>query len=144
MLSDTKLKTATMMEIILPTGRFTLEELTRVLDAFPAEISYIDKDDTVRYFNNKATRFFSRPLAALGKDMRVCHPKRVLAEVEELLADFKSGRRDTAVFVRNHSGCLIHIAYYALKDETGAYAGTLEVVQDISGMKDLEAIPSPH
>ncbi len=128
-----------MEEIQLPTGRFTLEELTRVLDAFPAEISYIDKNDTVRFFNNKSTRFFSRPLAALGKDMRVCHPKRVLAQVEELLADFKAGRKDSAVFVRHHSGCLISIAYYALKDETGAYAGTLEVVQDISGVKDMEA-----
>lgn len=133
-----------MEEILLPTGRFTLDELTRVLNAFPAEISYIDKNDTVRFFNNKATRFFSRPLAALGKDMRVCHPKRVLAEVEELLADFKSGRKDTAVFVRHHSGGLLHIAYYALKDDSGAYAGTLEVVQDISGMKDLDAPASPH
>lgn len=133
-----------MEEIILPTGRFTLEELTRVLDAFPAEISYIDKDDRVRFFNNKETRFFSRPLAALGKDMRVCHPKRVLAEVEALLADFKSGRKDTAVFVRNLGSGFLHIAYYALKDETGAYTGTLEVVQDISGMKDLETPASPH
>jgi uncharacterized protein len=135
-----------MEEIILPTGRFTLEELTRVLNAFPAEISYIDKDDNVRYFNDKDkdARFFSRPLAALGKDMRVCHPKRVLAEVEALLADFKSGRKDTAVFVRNLGSGLLHIAYYALKDETGAYTGTLEVVQDISGMKDLEAPASPH
>jgi len=128
-----------MEDIQLPTGRFTLEELTRVLNAFPAEISYIDKNDTVRFFNTKATPFFSRPPAALGKDMRVCHPKRVLPQVEELLADFKSGRKDTAVFVRNHGGCLISIAYYALKDETGAYAGTLEVVQDITGLKDLEA-----
>jgi DUF438 domain-containing protein len=76
--------------------------------------------------------------------MRVCHPKRVLAEVEALLADFKSGRKDTAIFVRNIDNGLLHIAYYALKDETGAYVGTLEVVQDISGMKDLEAPASPH
>lgn len=133
-----------MEDIQLPTGRFTLEELTRVLDAFPAEISYIDKNDTVRFFNNKSTRFFSRPLAALGRDMRVCHPKRVLEEVEALLADFKSGHKESAVFVRNLNGCLVHIAYYALKDETGAYTGTLEVVQDISGMKEMEASVSPH
>lgn len=133
-----------MEEILLPTGRFTPETLARVLDAFPAEISYIDKNDIVCYFNNKETRFFSRPLAALGRDMRVCHPKRVLAEVEELLADFKSGSKEKAIFVRNHNGALLHIAYYALKDEAGAYAGTLEVVQDISEMKDLEVPVSPH
>src|SRR5574344_221870 len=100
--------------IQLPSGAFTPEELTLLFDNFPAEISFIDKDDTVRYFNNRPTGFFSRPKAALGRNMRVCHPKRLLPMIEQLLDDFKSGRQDKALFWRsNHNGRFISIAYYA-------------------------------
>jgi len=128
-----------MDSLQLPTGQFTRDELMRVLDAFPAEISYIDKDDTVRFFNNKTPRYFARPQASLGKNMRVCHPKRVLPMVEQLLDDFKSGRQDKAFFWRsNQEGRFVSISYYALNDEAGAYAGTLEVVQDITDLRQLE------
>jgi len=125
--------------IQLPTGSFTLEELTLLFDNLPAEISFIDKDDTVRFFNTRPTGFFSRPKAALGRNMRVCHPKRLLPMIEQLLDDFKSGRQDKALFWRsNHNGSFISIAYYALRNEKGEYTGTLEVVQDISELKRLE------
>jgi len=35
-------------------------------------------------------------------------------------------------------GRFIHIAYYALRDEAGAYQGTLEVSQDITELRALE------
>lgn len=125
--------------IQLPTGSFTLEELTQLFDHFPAEISFIDRDDTVRYFNTRPTGFFSRPKAALNRNMRVCHPKRVLPMIEQLLDDFKSGRQDRALFWRsNHNGHFISIAYYAVRNAEGSYLGTLEVVQDISELKHLE------
>jgi uncharacterized protein len=125
--------------IKLPTGSFSLKELIKIFDAMPAEISFVDATDTVRYFNNKPTRFFQRPLAALNKDMRYCHPKRVLPMVEQLLQDFKDNKQQYAQFWRSdHNGCFISIEYFALRDEENQYMGTLEVVKDITELKKLE------
>jgi len=125
--------------IQLPTGSFSLKDLELVLNALPAEISFIDKNDIVRFFNSKTDRFFLRPQAALGKDMRFCHPKRVLPMVEQLLKDFKKGTQDRAFFWReSFHDCFISIDYIALKDANGDYIGTLEIVQDITNLKKLE------
>jgi DUF438 domain-containing protein len=35
-------------------------------------------------------------------------------------------------------GKLIHIEYFALRDERGKYLGTLEVSQDLTGYRELE------
>lgn len=45
-------------EIQLPTGRLALEELEAVLNILPVDISFVDKDDTVRYFNQPQERIF--------------------------------------------------------------------------------------
>jgi hypothetical protein len=125
--------------IQLSTGNITVEELELIFNNMPAEVSFIDKDDIVRFFNNKSKRFFLRAQAALGKDMRFCHPKRVLPMVEQILTDFKAGKQDRALFWReSHNGCFISIEYFALRNEQGEYKGTLEIVQDITELKTLQ------
>lgn len=125
--------------IQLSSGGFSIEELELLFSTMPAEVSFIDKDDIVRFFNNKTNRFFSRPMAALGKDMRFCHPKRVLPTVEQLLKDFKEGKQNRALFWRSdQNGCFISIEYFALRNDKGEYMGTLEIVQDITELKKLE------
>jgi hypothetical protein len=32
----------------------------------------------------------------------------------------------------------IYIVYYALRDDSGGYMGTLEVTQDITGIREIE------
>lgn len=125
--------------ICLSTGSFTIEELETILSFIPAEISFIDKDEKVRFFNNKSERFFSRPQVAIGKDMRLCHPKRVLPMVEQILKDFREGTHTHARFWReSFKGCFICIDYYAVKNDKGEYLGILETVQDITDLKKLE------
>ena len=36
-------------------------------------------------------------------------------------------------------GKMIHIRYFAVRDEKGEFVGTLEVTQDISRIKELKA-----
>jgi DUF438 domain-containing protein len=125
--------------IQLKTGSLSVSELELILNTFPGEISFIDKDDIVRYFNDKSNRFFLRSPAALNKDMRLCHPKRVLPMVEQLLADFKSGRQSKALFWRSsQKGAFIAIEYFALRNAAGEYMGTLEILQDISLFRQLQ------
>ena len=60
---------------------------------------------------------------------------------EDLLvgdAAIQTLRRENAEFWINFSGRMIHIRYFALRDEDGSYRGTLEVTQDITGIRALE------
>jgi DUF438 domain-containing protein len=55
----------------------------------------------------------------------------------EFLAD-KAGRKDDAEFWIQLRGKFLHIRYFAVHDVEGNYRGTLEVSQDVTGIKSLE------
>jgi uncharacterized protein len=71
--------------ITLPTGAFTKEELARVLDTLPIDITFIGKDDTVRYFSQNAERVFPRTKAVIGRKVSNCHPPASVHIVETLV-----------------------------------------------------------
>jgi len=122
----------------LDTGALTPEEVNRILNGLPVEITYVDKEDTVRYFNRTRERTFLRAPAAIGRKVQRCHPPASLHRVQRILDDFRSGKRDVAEFWIQMKGRFIHIRYFALRDERGEYQGTLEVVQDVTEIRALE------
>jgi len=125
--------------IKLSTGSFTIEELEAIFSTMPAEISFVDKDDKVKFFSNKSDRLFFRGKGARGKDLRLCHPPRYKASMENVIESFKSGKEDRALFWREtHKDCFVSIEYYALRNEENEYMGTLEVVQNITELRTLE------
>ena len=58
--------------------------------------------------------------------------------MEKLLEDFKSGAKDEESFWINSRGMFILITYYAIRDDQGKYMGTLEVTQNVKGIRELE------
>jgi DUF438 domain-containing protein len=58
--------------------------------------------------------------------------------VNQILSDFKSGRRDSAEFWINLKGKTVYIRYFAVRDKTRKYLGTLEATQDITEIKKIE------
>ncbi len=130
----------TLVSILLhlDTGTLTPEEVNRILNGLPLEITYVDREDTVRYFNRTRERTFLRPPAAIGRKVQKCHPPASLHRVQRILDDFRAGRRDVAEFWIQMQGRFIHIRYFALRDEHGEYQGTLEVVQDVTDIRALE------
>jgi DUF438 domain-containing protein len=122
----------------LPTGDFSLEELTSVLNTLPVDITFIDRDDRVRYFSESRDRIFVRTRAVLGRKVQNCHPPQSVAVVEKILDAFKNGIRNSVDFWLNLEGKLVYIRYFALRDGTGDYLGTLEVTQDITHIRRLE------
>ncbi len=123
--------------IQMPTGSFTLEELISVLSVMPFDLTFVDRDDTVRYFSPGKNRIFDRSRAILGRKVQYCHPPKSVHIVNQILADFKAGKQDRARFWIQLGAKFVYIVYYALRDEQGAYLGTLEVTQDIAGIKSL-------
>ncbi len=122
----------------LPTGSFKTEELLAVLNTLPVDMTFVDKDDKVKYFSQNKDRIFQRNRAIINRDVRHCHPPGSTHIVDKILQDFKSGKQDHAPFWIQIGEKFIHIEYFALRNENGEYLGTLEVSQDLTGYRKLE------
>lgn len=114
------------------------KQITRILETIPLDVSFVDENDTVKFWNKHETRVFKRPLSVMGKSVQKCHPPDSVDNVNRVLSDLKSGKRDFAEFWIDHKGRKIYIRYFAVKDEDGKYMGTLEVGQDITDIKKIE------
>lgn len=114
------------------------EQLEGILEAIPVEISFVDENDLVKLWNKHETRIFKRPISVIGKSVQNCHPKQSVDKVNQILSDFKSGRRDSVEFWINLGEKKVYIRYFAVRDKAGKYLGTLEATQDITGIKKIE------
>ncbi len=114
------------------------EQLDGILEAIPVEISFVDENDLVKLWNKHETRIFKRPISVIGKSVQNCHPKQSVAKVNQILSDFKSGRKDSAEFWINLGERKVYIRYFAVRDKAGRYLGTLEATQDITEIKKIE------
>ena len=128
----------TGQNIQLPSGSFTVEELLAILNTMPIDMTFVDRNDKVKYFSQGKERIFQRNRAILNRDVRHCHPPASAHIVDKIIEDFKSGREDQAPFWINSGDKMIHINYFALRNDKGEYLGTLEVSHDISGYRKLE------
>jgi len=124
--------------IQLPTGGFTAEELLAILNTLPVDMTFVDRNDKVKYFSQSSERIFQRNRAILNRDVRHCHPPASAHIVDKILEDFKSGCQTRAPFWINMKGKMIHIEYFALRNDAGEYLGTLEVSQDLTAYRELE------
>lgn len=124
--------------IQLPTGGFTTEELLSILNTLPVDMTFVDKNDKVKYFSQSAERIFKRNRAILNRDVRHCHPPASAHIVDKIIEDFRSGRQNRAPFWINLGEKFVHIEYFALRNENGEYLGTLEVSQDLTQYRALE------
>ncbi len=124
--------------IQLPSGSFTKTELEAILNSLPIDMTFVDKNEKVKYFTQGEERIFDRNRAILNRDVKLCHPPSSVGIVEEILEDFSSGKEIKAPFWIQMGGKFIHIEYVALKDKNGNFLGTLEVSQDLTAKRKLE------
>ena len=122
----------------MPTGTFSVDEMIGLFSTLPFDVTFVDKDDTVRYFSPGKDRIFERTRAILGRKVQYCHPPKSVHIVNKIVADFKSGKQERARFWINMGGKMIYIVYYAVRDDKGEYIGTLEVTQDVTEIRQLE------
>jgi len=122
----------------LDTGQMTVEQINRMLKHMPVDISFVDENDEVRYYSATKDRIFPRSPGVIGRKVQNCHPPKSFAMVQKILDEFRAGRRDKADFWIQMKGRFLLIQYFAVRDETGTYKGTLEVSQDVTDIRKLE------
>ena len=121
------------------TGHLTPHQLEKMLNNIPLELTFVDADNIVRYYNdNGEEKFFKRTSSAIGRDVLNCHPPKSLPIVTKLLADLKSGAKESESMWFRAMGKFILVTYRAVRDDDGSYMGTLEYVQDIQPIIDLD------
>ena len=120
------------------TGNLAKEQLEALLNVLPVDVTFVDANDTVQYFNKPEKRFFVRTKAVIGRKVSMCHPEKSLHIVGRIVESFKTGKKNRADFWINLNNRLIYIRFFAVRDTSGKYLGTMEVVQDVTGIKKLE------
>jgi PAS domain S-box-containing protein len=120
------------------TGSLSKEEVEAILDSLPVDISFVDRNDEVKYFNRADKRIFVRTKAVIGRTVQMCHPQKSVHMVNKIVEAFKAEKKDVAEFWITMNDRLIHIRYFAVRDKNRKYLGTMEVAQDLTDIKKIE------
>lgn len=125
--------------ILLSSGNFTTKELETIFKTLPVDVTFVDKDDKVKFFSHGTKKVFERNRSIIGRDVRLCHPPGSVHIVEQIINDFKSGKENVAAFwISSFMGRFVYIEYTALRGNDGEYLGVMEVTQDITDLRKLE------
>lgn len=125
-------------DIPLSTGSLSLKELNLILNLLPMELSFVDAQNIVKYYNegNGEEKIFKRTPSAIGRDVILCHPPRVHETVQTIFEQLKSKQKEKEEMWFKTEDKMVHVTYHAVWDEEENYMGCLEYVQDIKPLVD--------
>lgn len=119
-------------------GYMTVEQVNLLLKTMPLDITYVDENDKVIFYNRGEERVFPRSAGIIGREVRFCHPPKSVGTVLEILDKFRKGEQNESSFWINYKGRLIYIRYFAVRDAQKNYKGVIEMSQDITDIKNIE------
>lgn len=119
-------------------GQLTLQQINLIFKHLPVDLSFVDEEDLVKFYSDTPHRIFPRSPGVIGRDVRNCHPRDSVDVVMEIVRAFKAGEQDKAEFWLEMGDRFIYILYTALKDEQGHYKGILEMMQDVTAIRQLQ------
>jgi len=117
----------------------SFEQIDAIMETLPFEVTFVDADDTVAYFNKlDKTKLFPRTRSVIGRKVEKCHPEKSVDMVVQIVSGFKDCTMDHAEFWIDFRGDKILIRYYPVYSEAGEYMGVLEVTQAIGAIQKIE------
>lgn len=122
----------------LGSGSLTPEQLILLFSNLPVDITFVDENDEVSFFSEVKERIFPRSKAIIGRKVQNCHPPESVHIVNEIVGAFRQGKKDYADFWIQFRERFVLIRYFALRDDQGTYKGTIEVTQDVTGIRNLK------
>ena len=122
-------------EIIMPGGHLKKNELIAMLNTLPVEITFVDKDNINRFFN-EGPKVFKRPQMAIDREVFSCHPPKVEPMVRMIIGNFRDGKEEEVPIWMEKGGKPFLVRYMAVRDKEQNYVGTLEAVTDMTEVKE--------
>ena len=119
-------------------GYLTPNQINLIFKHLPLDITYVDENDKVIFYNNGDDRIFPRSPGIIGREVKFCHPPKSVDNVLKILEEFKLGTKDNAEFWINFKDSFIHIRFFAIRDKDKNYKGVMEITQNVSDIKALE------
>ncbi|GHV38667.1 hypothetical protein FACS1894179_02410 [Bacteroidia bacterium] len=120
-------------------GSFSIKELESIFRTLPIDITFVDKDDKVKFFSHGTKKVFDRNRSIIGRDVRLCHPPGSVHIVEQIIDDFKSGKENKAAFwISSFMRQFVYIEYTALRGTDNEYLGVMEVTQNVTELRSLK------
>lgn len=119
-------------------GYMTVEQVNLLLKTMPLDITYVDENDKVIFYNRGEERVFPRSAGIIGREVKFCHPPKSVGTVLRILEEFRKGTQHESSFWINFKGRLIYIRYFAVRDAQKNYRGVIEMSQDITDIKNIE------
>ncbi len=119
-------------------GYLTMQQVNFIFKYLPVDITYVDENDKVVFYNRGDDRVFPRSAGIIGREVKFCHPPKSVDQVLKILEEFKAGRQDTAEFWIEFKGKFVHIRYFAIRDDEKNYKGVIEMSQDVTEIRALE------
>lgn len=119
-------------------GYMTPEQVNLLLQFMPVDLTYVDENDRVIFYNRGEDRVFPRSKGVIGREVKFCHPPKSVHMVIRIVEEFRAGTKDVAEFWINYKGRMIHIRYFAIRDKEKNYRGVIEMSQDVTEIQKLE------
>lgn len=117
--------------VTFPSGTLTLTELQQIFKTIPFELDLVDADDRFGWYSDQPNRNHVRSKDQIGKTLAEIHPAKILPAIKSLISSFKAGKRDAMTIPSTQNGHKVMTTYYALRDDEGAYLGTLECTANV-------------
>jgi PAS domain S-box-containing protein len=125
--------------------RLSKDQLDAILNALPIEFIFVDENDRLQYCNKAERQAQMRQREILGRDIRNCHKPESLPRTDQMLEDFRSGRKDENEFWVDGLGVELLNRFLAVRDESGEYLGCIEYLLDFTALEKLaEAKKDSH
>ena len=119
-------------------GHMTVEQVNLLFRTLPLDLTYVDENDKVIFYNRGEERVFPRSAGIIGREVKFCHPPKSVDTVLKILDEFRKGTKSESSFWINFKERLIYIRYFAVRDADKNYKGVIEMSQDITDIKKIE------
>ncbi|MFW6103206.1 MAG: PAS domain-containing protein [Chloroflexota bacterium] len=102
-----------------------MKQLRAILNVIPLELTVLDADNLVVYWNEARQQNGKIAASVRGSDVRECHSASSRPIVDKVIEDLRTGSHD-CIEKRLPDRT---ISWRALRDPDGHYLGALEVIQ---------------
>lgn len=119
-------------------GYMTVEQVNLLFKIIPLDLTYVDENDKVIFYNRGEERVFPRSAGIIGREVKFCHPPKSVGTVLKIIEEFRKGTKNESSFWINFKERLIYIRYFAVRDANKNYKGVIEMSQDITDIKKIE------